>query len=329
MKEPLYRDVIGFGWRFALQHKFLWVYGLFAAALGHMGVFDVLAKVSGAVFRSNAIVPDFILFFASPQFRGGSWAGLFFGNGPDGIWFVWLALVGLGLLAFFAVVAVVSQGALIHAAAQGKSSRGVALDAREWHAGVNHFWRLFFLNFAKKCVIGFLALLVGWSAYTAIFSPTAKHLLVFLALFLLASLLGLILSFFVIYAAGYVVVEEYAFGEAVVSAWNLFVKHWLVSLEIGVIFLVFNILLAFMGALGFLVLLVPAALFWFVAIVIGSPALFSMILAFLLFCFVAFVMLISAVFTVFSTSVWTYAFMHMHRYGVKSRVLHWLSARGS
>ncbi len=328
MKEPLYRQAFSFGWQFTRRHKFLWVYGFFAAALGHMGIFDILTKVSTAVFRANMAIPEVTVFLRLPILHGGRWVDFFSERGVDGVWAIWLVIVLLGILAFFTVVAVVSQGALIHASAQGKSSHDIAQDYREWHAGVSHFWRLFVLHATKKCMIGFFALLAGWSAYTAVLSPTASNLLAFLGIFLVVTILGLILSFFVIYAAGYIVVEEHSFGEAIISAWRLFTSHWLTSLEVGALFLGLNILLALFGTLGFLVLLLPTALFWFIVVIIGSPTLFTVVLMFLLFCFVTFVMLLGSVFTVFSTSVWTYLFMHMHRYGVKSSILHWFSLRG-
>ncbi|MFA5937254.1 MAG: hypothetical protein WC822_05275 [Candidatus Paceibacterota bacterium] len=327
MKEPFYRQTLSFGWRFAWKHKFLWIYGLFAAALGQMGAFDILSKVTGAVMRTAGGVRPFSpLWHSGWAGRGALWGGLW-SVGPMWVWLLWMMVVCLGFLALFTVVAVVSQGALIHAAAQAKNGRAIAMDSREWHAGVSHFWRLFFLQAAKKFIIMALAAIVGWSAYAAIALATPASLLLFLLLFLVAMAVGLFLSFFVIYAAGYIVVEEYDLGEALAAAWRLTASHWLVSLEIGMIFFVLNILLALAAVVGIVLLLVPAALLWFVAILLGNQVLFGAVVGLLGLSFVAVVMWMGSVFTVFSTSVWTHAFMQMHRYGLKSRVVHWLSHR--
>ena len=326
MKESSYRDALVFGWQFTKKHKFLWVYGLFAAVLGQMGIFDILAKISSAIFKTGVAEPQtFRQFYAFLAWHP-SWDSFFSENGSDWFWLFWVVLVCIGLFVFFVVISLISQGALIHAAAQANGGKGtVAKDSREWHAGVSHFWRLFFLNALKRIVIAYGAFLAGWSAYTALLSGKGTDLLFFLGVFLFAATLGLISSFLVIYAAGYVVVEEYPLFEAIHAAWRLFLAHWLVSFEVGVIFFVLNLFLGFFGALLFLVLLLPIAVVWFFALLIGSQFLFALVVAFFFLCFVAGVLLMASFFTVFSTTVWTHLFMHMHRYGMKSRVLHWLS----
>lgn len=322
MKEPLYRDALRFGWQFAWKNKFLWVYGLFAAMLGQFGIFELLARVSAAVTNASGGVQ--LYWFRLPRhMMRGFWQMGWEAKGPDVIWIVWLILVGLGILVALIVVAVVSQGALIYAAAQGKTGR-VAEDSREWHAGVDHFWRLFFLNAARKAAILFLVTMVGWASYSALISPTPSALLLFLALFILAALVGIVVSFFTLYVACYVVIEEYSFLDALYSAWRLFRRHWLVSLEVGLLFMLFNLLLAGLGVLGFFVLIMPAAVLWFLAFFVGNALLFGVAMLFLFVCFIAYVMFLGSVFTVFSLSVWTHLFMHMHRYGVKSRLMHWL-----
>jgi hypothetical protein len=322
MKEPLYRDAVRFGWTFAWKNKFLWIYGLLAALLGQLGMFDMLGKTGRAIAHAAAgeVRLDFFRFPGGRMLPGIS---QFVGN-PGLAWLLWVFILGAGVAAALTVLAVVSQGALIHAAARGKHGKDLPADSREWHAGVAHFWRLLFLNALKKITIILLSVLVGWAAYAAALSSGIGDFFLFLALFVLCVAVGMAVSFFVLYAACYVVIEEHGLADALQSAWALLKQHWLVSLEVGCVFLILNMLLAAAGMLGFFLLLVPATLLWFLAFFIGNSVLFGIGMVFLLFCFIAFVMALGAVFTVFSTTTWTHLFLHMHRYGVRSRLMHWL-----
>lgn len=321
MKEPLYRDAVRFGWQFAWRNKFLWMYGLFAALLGQLGMFDMLAKAASAVGHAAAGGAR-LYFFRFPE-RMFSGVNEFVGS-PGIAWILWIFLLGAGLAAALTVLAVVSQGALIHAAGRGKHGADIPADSREWRAGVAHFWRLLFLHAFKKITILLLAVLVGWAAYAASVSSAIGDFFLFLALFLVCVVVGMAASFFTLYAACYVVIEEYGLGDALGASWRLLKRHWLTSLEVGFLFLVFNAALAAVGMIGFFLMLVPAALLWFLAFFVGNSLLFGIGIVFLLFCFIAFVMALGSVFTVFSTTTWTHLFLHMHRYGVASRLMHWL-----
>jgi len=122
-----------------------------------------------------------------------------------------------------------------------------------------------------------------------------------------------------------VVVEEYPLLPAIGAAWKLLVGHWLVSIEVGLLIILSNIILALATLLGFAVFFFPAMLVWFVAIVTGSQALLAAGFVFAIIFFTAYLLWLGAMFTVFTTSVWTYLFMKMHKHGIPSRLVHWLS----
>lgn len=324
MKEALYRHALTFGWETVRKHPFLWIYGLFAAMLGGGGIFDTLShsvRVMSRVTDGSVV--------SSWQTLSLFWHGLFIfvrGVSADGvIWSLWLLIITLGIAALFLVAAVVSQGALISAAASHARSRRVALDGREWHIGVSHFWRLAGINGLRIFFTSLLAGVVGVGAAQALERGSVADVLLFLFVFLLATTMGVIISFISLYAAGYIVVEEYSFSSAVAAAWHLFADHWLVSIEIGFIFLLLQIGLAILAAVGFIVLLLPSVFLWFFAVMTVNHILFSVAVMLFLILFMTCLLALSALFTVFSISTWTFLFMKMHRYGMKSRVVHWLS----
>ncbi len=322
MKTPLYREAIAHSWSLAKRHKFLWVYGLFAAILGQMGIVEYLGKVSvatedlGGYLSSVKVLPGTTVAEATTQITALDTRLLL----------IWLVLIIIALVVGFLFISVVSQGALIYASAASVKNKRQLPDVGEaWHAGVTHFWRLFIINFFKKAIVIILAIIVSASAFANLDDITLGNSLTFLLTFILASIVGLVLSFLAIYAASYVVVEEYKLGPAIHSAWRMFTDHWLVSVEVGLMVLLFNGVLAILALLGIMVFFFPAVLVWFFAIITANAFLFTLGFIIAIVLFVAYAMLLASVFTVFTTSIWTYLFMKMHKVGVKSRVLHWLT----
>lgn len=321
MKDSsLYLPALKSSWKLAWQHKSLWVFGLFAAFLGQLGMMDLIGKVFTASRKASigALIPrgwGLPLSEMFSQMRAEQWMLM-----------IWISFFFIGAAILLIFAATVSQGALVHAAAQYfKKMRGLPHAGASWHAGLDHFWKLFFLNLGKKVVLSLIALWIGIMSITMLGSGSALDRLSFVVLFALAAFVGLMLSFIVIYAAGYIVVEEYPFWRAVDEAFKLFWRHWAVSLEIGLVVLFLNILLMVVAIAGVYIFFVPSALAWFMGVLLQSQLIASLGLALGISLFVLFIMFIGSIFSVFTISLWTYLFMKMHRHGATSRVLGWLS----
>lgn len=294
--------------------------------LGQLGVVELLAKVAlaSSSVRAGGLW-SYIVFFLSPD----AWSQFFNSShwGADGwLWFVWMLLIVFGLAFALLFAAVVSQGAIVYSAAQyAKRQSSFPDDAEAWHKGVSHFWRLLSLNLARKFVFILMALAVLWSTVNALVEPSGFDIVLFFMIFILSSLVGLVVSFLLVYAASYVVVEEYPFWRALSSAWKLFISHWVVSFEVGFLLLAANVamLVLAMGALVYLFLL-PVLLGTFFAQAFASLAVFKIgvFVGYGLFLFS--VILLWSIFTVFVINVWTFLFVKMHKNGIKSRVLHWM-----
>lgn len=321
MKEPLYRQALRHSWELARHHKLLWMFGLFAAFLGQMGLLDFLINI-GKASSTYALYPTWLAF---PRLCKQISLGASFSLPVDTwFWLIFLFIILLGLATFLIFTVVVSQGAIIHSVAKSVKNKGKELPdvGLAWQAGVSHFWPLFLINFLKKATIVCLAVIVGWGTLKAIVNFSNFSLAFFFVIFLLACVVGFTLSFLAIYAAGYVVVEKYSFTKAVISAWKLFLKHWLVSIEVGLIVLFMNVIVGIIALLGFLVFFFPTLVTWFIAVMVASPLLYIIGLVVGLILFTVFIVFIGSVFTVFTTSVWTYLFMKMHKEGIISRILH-------
>ena len=322
MKTPLYRQALKHSWGLAWKHKWLWPLGLFATFLGQMGILELLTTV-GIV--DNGATPSQYMFEIIADLQGFSYGFLSALPMIDIVGITWVLVIFVGIAVFLAFVATVSQGALIHVASRSVKSKSKLPDVgKSWHAGVSHFWRLFFIQVFKKLVLLAMAVVVGYFTVQLALHSGTFEVFSFLAVFTSAIIVGLVVSFFVIYSACYVVVDEKSNWEAMEDAWHLFTHHWFVSIEIGVILLAINMLLGLFVALVAFVFFIPSLIMWIIAAVLGSSTLFATAttVAFLLLSM--FIMFVGSVYSVFSTSAWTYLFMKMHKKKVKSRTLHWL-----
>ncbi|MBI5728556.1 MAG: hypothetical protein HY984_02280 [Candidatus Magasanikbacteria bacterium] len=321
MKEPLYRDALRHSWHFAWHNKMLWSLGLFAGALGQMGLFDFFGYITWAASEPR-LMP---LWWRLPSVLPSLWGQL--SHRVDVVvWLIWLLVSLIGLAGFLIFFAVAGQGTVIAAAAQSARGRSVSLGAA-WVNGVKHFWRLLFLNLIRKSVILLLGVSLSWAALNAFFSVTSADLLIFVLVFLLVVFVGVWLSIVTIYAAGYIIVEEYPLPDAISAAWLLFSEHWLVSLEIAAILLFFQTVAGLLAVVGIIFFFFPAVFVWQAGVTFLSPTLFLAGHLFGLATFLSFILLVGALYTLFATATWTYLFMKMHRHGVVSRILHFARGR--
>lgn len=318
MREPTYRDALRHGWSIMIEHKVLWILGLFAALLGQMGILEIFTKV--IVTAKYYTYYPFIAHF--PAFAQGFINFLRDWNLPfdRGVWLVWLLVVMLAFGFLFLFVAVVSQGALIHCVAQFVHGKFRLASHEAWHAGVDHFGRLLLLQIIKKIVIGLLVLFVGFSTYHFIITPSTIYTTLFAISLLLALFLGSIISLLVTYAAGYVVVEELHLKDALPAAWRLLKTHSLVSVEVAVIMLLVNMVVAILAMVAIILFRVELAFLAVLSLATNSFALWSIGSTFgALFLTGIFVVLGSFI-TVYSTAGWMYLFMKMHSHGLRPRV---------
>lgn len=328
MKEPTYSQAVHASWQLAWRHKSLWAFGLFAMLLGQLGLVDLVFKV---LFVSRTATSpslgDYLWWLVHPSTWTG-WGGSVNMAADGWIWLAWLVLTMLALGAMILFVAVVSQGALVYVAARHAKHPALAIDeTKAWHQGVTHFWRLLGLNIVRKLMMGAVSLLLLAAVLPAVYSPSPLNKLFLVLLVILAILVGLVISFLLVYAACYVVVEEYRLPQALREAWRLFVRHPFVSLEVGGIVILANLLLAFLAVVAVVyILFLPILVTYFMAVWFGSAAFmqFGMVLGYALF--ILCMVVGSALFTVFTTSVWSYLFTKMHRHGLTSRLFHFIKS---
>jgi hypothetical protein len=315
-KQSLYREALSASFLFSWKQKKLWVFGLLAAMLGQMGMAEFIVKVL-KIGSTNSTAK--ILLF--PTFvRSGDW-NLFVPVDVK-IWAITLGLLLFGIFVFLVFAAVSSQGAIIHSVAKSVKKNKLPKMGESWHIGVHHAGRLFFINMIKKITLFIASLLIGISIFALVINFSFISFFLYLVLFVVAAIISLSVTIISIYAAGYVVVEQYKFVEAVQSAWKLFTSHWLVSIEVGIIVLFAEIAMVIFAIWGVAILFLPTMIIWFMSVLSLNSALWIAGTTIATILSSIFVMLLGSFFTVFTTSVWTYLFMKMHKVGIVSTIAH-------
>jgi hypothetical protein len=317
MREPTYRDALSHSWQLLTQHKVLWIFGLFAALLGQLGIIEILSKV----IVTAKYYTYYPLFVNLPAFLKAFSGAMQEWNLPldKGVWFVWLLVILLSFAFLFVFVAVVSQGALIHSIAQYVRGKTKLEHHESWHAGVWHFGRLLSLQIIKKLCIGVLVLFTGFATYNFVLNPSIGNTTFFSFALLVSIFFGSIISLLTTYAAGYVVVEEFHVRGALQSAWRLLQAHGLVSVELALISLLVNIISAITALLVVVFFRIEIFILSFLSLVFQSVTLWSLGNTFTALLTTGMLMVIASFVTVFTTAMWTYVFMKMHRDGVPSR----------
>jgi len=312
MLEPTYRQALTQAWHLVWRNKILWVFGLLSVLVGPFGINNFIGQLSVFLSRPPLVLNYPRLFLVLVEGKGAPWM-------------VWMLVLALALGILVAFVAVASQGALIAVAADGYKKKKTLNFEKAWHKGAKHFWRLFFLNVLRKVALG--AILMAVALALVRLPETTVGFVAAIGILSLGLLLALTTVSVGIYSAGYVVEDQKGLGSSLRKGWALFAHHILVSAELSIILVLFDIS-AIAGVVIISTLaLVPLFILSIVAGFSGFTSLIAVGAVISSFAFVILIALVGAVYNAFITSAWIYLFMKMHHTGVASRILHWLTRR--
>ncbi len=318
MREPTYRDALSHGWHLLIHHKILWIFGLFSALLGQMGVLEIVSQVVVTVkyYTYYPVVTHFPLLAQAFAEGLGKWNL----SVDHKVWLLWLGCILLGFALLFVFVAIVTHGALIHYVAQYIRGKEKLKSHEGWHAGVYHFWRLLGLQIVKKIVIALLVLFVGGTTYYSIVNPSTFQTVLFALSVVLSLIVGSVVSLLVTYASGYVMVENMHLKNALSFGFNLLKAHKIVSVEVAILMLGVNVIVALVVLLLAMLFKLQIAFVAMLALATNSLALWSIGNTFSALMFTISVVALASFITVYSTSTWMYLFMKMHHHGIVPRI---------
>lgn len=302
----LYRNILKKAWEITWHNKYLWFFGLFVALLGNGGEFEIISR-SFDINSSESILPSLKDLAATGIFTKGALANIaqLAVNDPFNLLFVIVLLLVIAALVCFVIwLTIVGQGGLVNNAANiitGKSHNlkgGIMV-------GIKKFWPVFSMNVIIKAIIYLIFITIGLPVVISLSKSSALAAsIVFIVSFLIFIPIAIVLSFIIKYAIGYLIIKENKFFESLKMGWNLFLKNWLISLEMAFILFFINF---FVGLALIMILLIFSIPFMFLAMVLIKTELyfnFWIIMMLALVVLLAIIALVGSALATFQTSAW-------------------------
>jgi hypothetical protein len=324
----LYRDILKQAWEASWRNKYLWFFGLFAAFLGGVGEYDYLVgMMSGngslsysafskywqtGIFSFDGISNFFSLFKTAPLVM---------------LLMLLVLLLVVALLIFFLWLSVSSQAVLVNDSACIINSKKKNLQIGESLMSVqNYFWKVLSFNILARLLAAgafiiisapFLAKIFGFNYWIY---GAVQVLLSFLFLILCLSL-----SFIFKYAVAYTVIKNQNFSQSFYSAWFLFSKNWLISIEMSIVLFLVNFAITL--AIFFLGMIIIMPLYFmslFMGYIFGTGVFAFFLISSMLF-LLALIIAFGSWLSTFQVTAWTALFVRLVGKGGESKLVRVIS----
>ncbi len=314
MHEPTFRQALSRSWQLVAQKKSLWIFGLLSALIGQMGLSDfvgMLYKTSGEGFRPYHF--SYILDF----FNAWNWHKV-------SVILLMLWLLGIILLLILAIifVAVSARGAMIAYAIHWYKKDSILPLTEVWNKGVQKFFPLLYITALSRGMQIIFIWLFSLLALKLIQNDSLASSLLLVFSGAIISLLALIVESVSIYSSGYVMLENKSVKLAIKKGWDLFLEHVLVSLELGIVLMLFSFIFLGIAIYSSFIAFLPSLAMWIVAGVTGLKFLIALGIYSGIVLYISIILVAAGIFNSFVTCSWIYLFMKMHHEGVSSRVMH-------
>lgn len=305
--RSLLKQALSISWR----NKYLWFFGLFAALLAGSGgsweyqifhqnvnsnLIDNSYNYLGGILAVGDFVKSFILGLAN----------LFRYDFLTAVSVLTLLLIIIFLFVSFIWLAVSSQGALIDNVKKLFSKKKPTLLSvrRGLEEGHNHFWPVLGLNILIKVIVCASFFIIGLPLLFMVFGNNGLLNALYIILFVIFVPVGAGLTLLVKYSIAYNVLDKHSFVKSLAAGKKLFIKHWLISLEMAVI--LFLIEFAASGAILLLIaiFLLPLILLG-ILFKLGGLIVFAILLAIVL------IIVAGSWLTTFQTATWTGLFLNL------------------
>lgn len=317
----IYRAVFRNALKLTWQFKYLWFFGIFAALVGNVGEFNIALENFPNVSENGSFLE--ILRLTHQQ----GWLGSFWYNFKELTmsfdllgWILMLVLIGLIL--FLVWLSVVCQAGLFATANRIFKKKKINF-SESFMIGRQNFWPVLWLNVIFKILIVILWIVFGLPLillYLSQGAPGIQALFVILSFIVLLPI-TIVFSFVIKYAILYIVTSKMKIKEALLKAWNLFIKNWLVSLEVAII--LFFISIVFIIAV-FLVMTLAFLPFSFLIDITAGANFTGMAYSIFVVAMVVLVLLIlwfAAIWSVFMHSAWAILFTRISEGSVRAKLV--------
>jgi len=323
---PIFRDTFKKALSIIWNHKFLWIFGFFVAFLGAGGELEIL-------FRDYSRFGDISSNLNNIQdlYKAG-FVSFIFNNFKS--FLVQYPFQAIVILFIFLVVAValiwlivVSQVGLIY---------NIKEIAQQRQGGIKQGYRAGLKFFGNALAFDIIAQLFAYALLLIISLPLVAFFLnrnselirtIFVVIaFLIALPLNIIISFIIKYAVFYLVTEERKFWDSFKQGWKLFLKNWLLSIEMAVLVLVIGLAAGLALGLAIIFVAAPFALLGFIMILFNFKAAVWVVVVIGLVVISILIIVAGSIFSSFQYTAWVLLFSRLLEGNAKSKILRFLTA---
>lgn len=326
--KQFYRNLLKKSYLIVRRYKFLWFFGLFAALMGNGGEVQMLFRTSETIPNLPTNINAWGSFFAQftpVDFFSKSWLLLSTKPGTAIPMFLLLII----LIVFVVWLVMVGQAALVHSVVRIQTSK--AVDFPTVFAAVRKFaGKVFIMNFLTRFILygGLVILLLPFSFLVMVnnANPVGLYGIILLG-FIVAVPLAMIVNFVLKYALVYIVTEKESVWPALLKAFQLFSKHWFVSIELAVLMFLINIAT---GLALFVVIFFFSVPFLALSVLLGSigfVVLANLALMIAVVVFMILIALVGAWLATFQYSAWTMLFMEIKKGRAYPKLMRMAAAR--
>ncbi|MCD4694022.1 choline transporter-like family protein [bacterium] len=312
----LYRTILKKSAQIIWKFKHLWFFGFFAAFLGSFLEFEIIFNRMGPDFGHRFLnnigsIKSAGIFSKSFLFNFGN----LFKNDPISmIILLTITLIVLVLLGFLIWLSMVSQGGLVNNTANIVNNKGETNIQVGVESGVKNFWKIFGINLVVKFFVYFilliLSLLIFFTSYSS--SLLSSMFLVNALLFIVFIPLALILAFIAKYAICYAVIEGDSFILSIKKAFNLFIRNWLVSIEMAFILFFLSFIVGLVILIGLTLAFIPILLLFNLAVYFSWIMLSFWIFIVGIIILAVLMALAGSAFSAFRITAWTEFFIRLN-----------------
>ncbi len=321
MTGTLFRDIIRQSWQIMWRHKYLWLFGFFAALMGNGGEMQVLLNNIINVGESPATL------LSLRNLYGSGLLGVIFINFVDflhrspleALLFL-LVFIATGIVVIWLIVT--SQGALYDGINRIVTNKKADM-AQGYRAGSHYFGRVLSLTILSAvCTYGVLFILSLPIIVILLIKSSQTGVLLYLLFgFLILVPLGLIIAMVAKYAVLYVVTYDQKLWQSINSGWRLLKRNLLISIETSIVVFILGLVGAFALVIALIFLSVPFILLGFLTLVFNTSAGFMFIIILGLVVLGITVGVYGAMFSAFRYSVWTLLFLRLIENKGESKIL--------
>ncbi|MFA5644317.1 MAG: hypothetical protein WC928_02200 [Patescibacteria group bacterium] len=310
-----YRAILKQALRISWKNKLLWFFGFFASLISFTAEFKIITQSLNRNMGVSSI-NNIKTFINTGIFSKNAWTNIveLIKNDPKSILFlIFVLLIIMAVVAFFAWLSTVSQISIIDSVNKIMKGKIEKLTIKKSiQTGNKKFWPVFLLNVFISLVVWISHLIIGTLLLLAIVKNQALTVLLYGLIFIIFIPLSLFISFVIKYAIAYSIIEGKKMGQAIKQGWKLFLKNWLISVEMSIILFFVNIitliLLSIISFIGFFlffglalstVFLIPSSIFFWIIIILGGLFLLAVMV------------LGGALLNVFQITSWTDLFVQL------------------